>query len=273
MLALFNRHQLVRQRLRARARHARRGRGRSGASKLTATSFAWRRATGSSARRSTRCSSRLLEGWLGAALEIAPESRLALTSWHERRRAHVLAGRSELARRPRRPRRLALTRRCRRPLPNARSSVLGAMKAERHDDGTSRIPRARSAPSRGAVPLGVPADGQPLGRRGRRARSLRARLHASRDAAHARAAEELALQDRVPRIRRRRAPARALAGARNGRGLRRDALERRAEPRGARRSRARGAAPARARSRSSTASSARCSRCTSRATPSPSSKP
>ena len=38
----------------------------------------------------------LLDGWLGAALEIAPESRLALTSWHQRRRAHVLAGRSKL---------------------------------------------------------------------------------------------------------------------------------------------------------------------------------
>jgi hypothetical protein len=38
----------------------------------------------------------LLDGWLGAALEIAPESRLALQSWHERRRGHVLAGRSEL---------------------------------------------------------------------------------------------------------------------------------------------------------------------------------
>ena len=38
----------------------------------------------------------LLDGWLGAALEIAPESRLALTSWFERRRAHVLAGRSQL---------------------------------------------------------------------------------------------------------------------------------------------------------------------------------
>lgn len=36
----------------------------------------------------------LLDGWLGAALEIAPKSRLALTTWHERRRAHVLAGRS-----------------------------------------------------------------------------------------------------------------------------------------------------------------------------------
>jgi hypothetical protein len=38
----------------------------------------------------------LLDGWLGAALEIAPESRMALTSWHQRRRAHVAAGRSEL---------------------------------------------------------------------------------------------------------------------------------------------------------------------------------
>jgi hypothetical protein len=38
----------------------------------------------------------LLDGWLGTALEIAPEGRAALTSWHERRRAHVLAGRSEL---------------------------------------------------------------------------------------------------------------------------------------------------------------------------------
>jgi hypothetical protein len=38
----------------------------------------------------------LLDGWLGAALEIAPESRAALLSWLERRRAHVLAGRSEL---------------------------------------------------------------------------------------------------------------------------------------------------------------------------------
>lgn len=38
----------------------------------------------------------LLDGWLGAALEIAPESRAALTSWHRRRRAHVLASRSEL---------------------------------------------------------------------------------------------------------------------------------------------------------------------------------
>lgn len=38
----------------------------------------------------------LLDGWLAAALEIAPESRLALTSWLQRRRAHVLAGRSEV---------------------------------------------------------------------------------------------------------------------------------------------------------------------------------
>jgi hypothetical protein len=39
----------------------------------------------------------LLDGWLAAALEIAPESRVALTSWHERRRAHVLAGRSSFS--------------------------------------------------------------------------------------------------------------------------------------------------------------------------------
>ncbi|HVJ29513.1 MAG TPA: class I SAM-dependent methyltransferase [Gammaproteobacteria bacterium] len=38
----------------------------------------------------------LLDGWLGAALEIAPESRATLTSWFERRRAHLLGGRSEL---------------------------------------------------------------------------------------------------------------------------------------------------------------------------------
>lgn len=38
----------------------------------------------------------LLDGWLSAALEVAPDSQLALTSWHERRRAHVLAGRSHL---------------------------------------------------------------------------------------------------------------------------------------------------------------------------------
>ena len=38
----------------------------------------------------------LLDGWLGAAIEIAPENRAALTSWHERRRSHVLAGRSAL---------------------------------------------------------------------------------------------------------------------------------------------------------------------------------
>jgi len=38
----------------------------------------------------------LLDGWLGAALDIAQGSRATLTSWHERRRAHVLAGRSAL---------------------------------------------------------------------------------------------------------------------------------------------------------------------------------
>jgi SAM-dependent methyltransferase len=38
----------------------------------------------------------LLDGWLGAAGELAPERRAALTAWHERRRAHVAAGRSTL---------------------------------------------------------------------------------------------------------------------------------------------------------------------------------
>ena len=46
--------------------------------------------------RRRSCQLALLDGWLGAALELAPESRAALTSWHERRRAHVLAGRSDL---------------------------------------------------------------------------------------------------------------------------------------------------------------------------------
>lgn len=39
----------------------------------------------------------LLDGWHEAALKVAPESRLALGSWLERRRAHVLAGRSRLS--------------------------------------------------------------------------------------------------------------------------------------------------------------------------------
>jgi hypothetical protein len=38
----------------------------------------------------------LLDGWLRAACEIAPDRRTALSAWHERRRAHVTAGRSEL---------------------------------------------------------------------------------------------------------------------------------------------------------------------------------
>jgi hypothetical protein len=38
----------------------------------------------------------LLDGWLGAAAEIAPARRTALESWHARRTAHVSAGRSEL---------------------------------------------------------------------------------------------------------------------------------------------------------------------------------
>jgi SAM-dependent methyltransferase len=38
----------------------------------------------------------LLDGWLGAAHEIAPERHAALLAWHERRRAHVATGRSSL---------------------------------------------------------------------------------------------------------------------------------------------------------------------------------
>jgi hypothetical protein len=38
----------------------------------------------------------LLDGWLGAAREIALQRGPALTAWHERRRAHVAAGRSTL---------------------------------------------------------------------------------------------------------------------------------------------------------------------------------
>jgi hypothetical protein len=39
----------------------------------------------------------LLDGWHDAALEVAPDSRLALGNWLERRRAHVLEGRSEIS--------------------------------------------------------------------------------------------------------------------------------------------------------------------------------
>ncbi len=38
----------------------------------------------------------LLGGWLGAALEIAPERRATLEAWHRRRVAHVDAGVSTL---------------------------------------------------------------------------------------------------------------------------------------------------------------------------------
>jgi hypothetical protein len=38
----------------------------------------------------------LLDGWLGAAREIAPERDAALHAWRDRRRAHVVAGRSSL---------------------------------------------------------------------------------------------------------------------------------------------------------------------------------
>jgi len=38
----------------------------------------------------------LLDGWLGAALEVAPARHAALTDWHRRRCAHAAAGRSTL---------------------------------------------------------------------------------------------------------------------------------------------------------------------------------
>jgi len=38
----------------------------------------------------------LLDGWLGAALELTPARRSALEAWHGRRHAHVAAGRSSL---------------------------------------------------------------------------------------------------------------------------------------------------------------------------------
>ena len=38
----------------------------------------------------------LLDGWLGAALEIAPAAPRRAAAWHGRRREHVLAGRSVL---------------------------------------------------------------------------------------------------------------------------------------------------------------------------------
>lgn len=47
-------------------------------------------------RRSRAMQLALLDGWRAAALAMAPERGLALTAWHERRRAHLEAGRSEL---------------------------------------------------------------------------------------------------------------------------------------------------------------------------------
>jgi hypothetical protein len=46
--------------------------------------------------RDTTLQLELLDGWLGAARDIAPERYAALLAWHERRRAHVAAGRSSL---------------------------------------------------------------------------------------------------------------------------------------------------------------------------------
>ena len=93
----------------------------------------------------------LLEGWLGAALEIAPESRLALTSWHERRRAHVL-GRTigACASATSTSSAGSDTRRVRRPPVTERAleRVRCYEGTSGHDDGTPGIPRSRGAASR-----------------------------------------------------------------------------------------------------------------------------
>ena len=39
----------------------------------------------------------LLDGWLGAALEMAPDRAGELTAWHDRRRGLVAAGSSALS--------------------------------------------------------------------------------------------------------------------------------------------------------------------------------
>lgn len=44
----------------------------------------------------TRLQAALLDGWLAAAAEIAPDSRTELTAWHARRRAFLSAGHATL---------------------------------------------------------------------------------------------------------------------------------------------------------------------------------
>jgi hypothetical protein len=95
VLALFNRHQL-----------GDKGFGPAlgpGAATALATALAasgYQVATAPSDWRIDAASKRmqlaLLDGWRDAALAIAPQRRGALLAWHDRRHAHVEAGRSEL---------------------------------------------------------------------------------------------------------------------------------------------------------------------------------
>jgi hypothetical protein len=95
VLALFNRHQLFDKgfgpALGMRAAAAAEAAFEAHGYELRAATSDWVIEPGEHALQLA-----LLDGWLGAALEVAPESRMALTSWHERRRVHVLAGRSQL---------------------------------------------------------------------------------------------------------------------------------------------------------------------------------
>ena len=86
----------------------------------------------------------LLAGWLGAALEIAPQRRAALDAWYRRRVAHVDAGAIDARRRsPRHDRNLhALAARARR-LGSARPTPTRA----RHRSRASRNRTARRRPS------------------------------------------------------------------------------------------------------------------------------
>jgi len=59
--------------------------------RVTARSSDWRIAP-----HATEFQHALLAGWLGAALEVAPERRAALEAWHRRRAAHIDASHSEL---------------------------------------------------------------------------------------------------------------------------------------------------------------------------------
>jgi hypothetical protein len=95
VLALFNRHQLgVKSFGAALGSHgAREAVARFTAAGYTVEALAsdWRIGPEHRAMQEA-----LLDGWLGAAAEVAPERRDALAAWHRRRRVHVAGGRSTL---------------------------------------------------------------------------------------------------------------------------------------------------------------------------------